>query len=192
MKRNIVFIGSMGSGKSHIGRNLAEAMNWQFVDTDRYLEQKYKAPIATVYERLGEKAFKQAEKSLLKQVSKYHEAVISFGGNFPMDIRTIKMLKKESFVIVLQADKHRIVNRIKRRIGKRPTMNYDDIAGFVKAMMDDWIPAYKYSHIVLDTTFGNSEALVETVLQAIKKNNIVFKKRRGEGREYYEEHRRIN
>lgn len=35
MKRNIILIGTMGSGKSHLGRNLAEAKGWQFVDTDR-------------------------------------------------------------------------------------------------------------------------------------------------------------
>lgn len=98
MKRNIIFIGSMGSGKSHIGRNLALALGWQFVDTDRYLEQQYKKPIAEIYEKLGEKAFQQAEMALPKRVCLFHEAVISFGGNFPMEVKTVKFLKKYSFV----------------------------------------------------------------------------------------------
>ena len=39
MKRNIVLVGMMGSGKSHIGRKLAQRLKWQFVDTDRRLER---------------------------------------------------------------------------------------------------------------------------------------------------------
>ena len=39
MKRNIVLVGMMGSGKSHIGRKLAQRLNWQFVDTDRRIER---------------------------------------------------------------------------------------------------------------------------------------------------------
>jgi len=41
-----MLIGSMGSGKSHFGRNLAERKGWQFVDTDRVLESRFGLPIA--------------------------------------------------------------------------------------------------------------------------------------------------
>ena len=49
IKRNIILIGSMGSGKSHLGRNLADAKGWQFVDTDRILEKRYNMPIADIF-----------------------------------------------------------------------------------------------------------------------------------------------
>ncbi|MBS6028177.1 MAG: (d)CMP kinase, partial [Negativicoccus succinicivorans] len=39
-KRNIVLIGSMGTGKSHVGRMLARELGWQFIDTDRFLERE--------------------------------------------------------------------------------------------------------------------------------------------------------
>lgn len=178
MKRNIIFIGSMGSGKSHIGRNLAEHLNWQFVDTDRYLEKQYGKPIAEIYEQLGEKSFRKAEMNILKRVSLYHEAVISFGGNFLIDAKTIHALRKHSYIIVLQASEKRIVKRVLRRIGKRPTMNYDDVAGFVSRMMRDWRPIYKQCDFKLDTTFGESDALVEKVVKNIEKDKIVFKKRK--------------
>ena len=60
IKRNIILIGSMGSGKSHFGRNLAEMKNWQFVDTDRVLEGRFGLPIAEIFKKIGEKAFKKA------------------------------------------------------------------------------------------------------------------------------------
>ena len=54
VKRNIILIGSMGSGKSHFGRNLADLKGWQFVDTDRVLEGRYGVPIAEIYKKIGE------------------------------------------------------------------------------------------------------------------------------------------
>ena len=178
MKRNIVFIGSMGSGKSHIGRNLANALGWQFVDTDRCLEQQYRKPIADIYEKLGEKGFIQAEQQVLKRVALYHEAVISVGGNFLMKRRTIHMLQRYSHVIFLCASEKRLVSRVKRRMGKRPTMNYEDINGFVQSMVQSWRPLCGECDDVLDTTYGDSEDLIQRVLDVIEKRGITFKKRR--------------
>ena len=93
IKRNIMLIGSMGSGKSHFGRNLAERKGWQFVDTDRVLEGRFGLPIAEIFKKIGEKAFRRAEMDVLKKVCLYHEAVISVGGNFPIEHRTLKVLK---------------------------------------------------------------------------------------------------
>ena len=53
IKRNIMLIGSMGSGKSHFGRNLAERKGWQFVDTDRVLESRFGLPIAEIFKKIG-------------------------------------------------------------------------------------------------------------------------------------------
>ena len=89
-----MLIGSMGSGKSHFGRNLAERKGWQFVDTDRVLESRFGLPIAEIFKKIGEKAFRRAEMDVLKKVCLYHEAVISVGGNFPIEHRTLKVLKK--------------------------------------------------------------------------------------------------
>ena len=99
VKRNIILIGSMGSGKSHFGRNLADLKGWQFVDTDRVLEGRFGLPIAEIYKKIGEKAFRRAELEVLKKVSLYHEAVISVGGNFPIEHRTLRYYRYTSCTI---------------------------------------------------------------------------------------------
>ena len=58
MKRNIVLVGMMGSGKSHIGRKLAQRLGWQFVDTDRRIERAVGMTIAEFYASAGEKVFR--------------------------------------------------------------------------------------------------------------------------------------
>lgn len=178
VKRNIVLIGFMGSGKSHLGRNLADAKGWQFVDTDRLLERRYNMPIAQIYSKIGEKAFRKAELDILKKVCMYHEAVISVGGNFPIEMRTVRYLQKYSYIIGIEAAKHRLVNRLNRWVGKRPTMDYNDVKGYVGNMIKRWKPLYRKCNYVIDTTHGRTDELVEEIEMSIKKSQIQFKKRK--------------
>ena len=178
IKRNIMLIGSMGSGKSHFGRNLAERKGWQFVDTDRVLEGRFGLPIAEIFKKIGEKAFRRAEMDVLKKVCLYHEAVISVGGNFPIEHRTLKVLKKYSYIIGIRAAQFRIVSRVNRRIGKRPTMDYNNVHAFVHAMIQFWKPVYKQCDFVLDTTNGRTYDFMQRIEDELVASGVQFKARR--------------
>ena len=178
IKRNIMLIGSMGSGKSHFGRNLAERKGWQFVDTDRVLEGRFGLPIAEIFKKIGEKAFRRAEMDVLKKVCLYHEAVISVGGNFPIEHRTLKILKKYSYIIGIRAAQFRIVSRVNRRIGKRPTMDYNNVHAFVHAMIQSWKPVYKQCDFVLDTTNGRTYDFMQRIEDELVTSGVQFKARR--------------
>lgn len=178
IKRNIMLIGSMGSGKSHFGRNLAERKGWQFVDTDRVLEGRFGLPIAEIFKKIGEKAFRRAEMDVLKKVCLYHEAVISVGGNFPIEHRTLKVLKKYSYIIGIRAAQFRIVSRVNRRIGKRPTMDYNNVHAFVHAMIQSWKPVYKQCDFVLDTTNGQTYDFMQRIEDELVASGVQFKARR--------------
>ena len=178
IKRNIMLIGSMGSGKSHFGRNLAERKGWQFVDTDRVLEGRFGLPSAEIFKKIGEKAFRRAEMDVLKKVCLYHEAVISVGGNFPIEHRTLKVLKKYSYIIGIRAAQFRIVSRVNRRIGKRPTMDYNNVHAFVHAMIQSWKPVYKQCDFVLDTTNGRTYDFMQRIEDELVDSGVQFKARR--------------
>lgn len=178
IKRNIMLIGSMGSGKSHFGRNLAERKGWQFVDTDRVLEGRFGLPIAEIFKKIGEKAFRRAEMDVLKKVCLYHEAVISVGGNFPIEHRMLKVLKKYSYIIGIRAAQFRIVSRVNRRIGKRPTMDYNNVHAFVHAMIQSWKPVYKQCDFVLDTTNGRTYDFMQRIDDELVASGVQFKARR--------------
>ena len=168
----------MGSGKSHFGRNLAESLGWQFVDTDRVLEGRYGLPIAEIFQKFGEKAFRRAEQEVLKQVCLYHEAVISVGGNFPIELHDLRNLQKYSYILGIRAAQYRIVNRVNRRVGKRPTMDYTDVAGYVHSMLNRWKPVYRKCDYILDTTHGRTFDLIDHIKEELKQQDVQFKKRR--------------
>ena len=160
MKRNIVLVGMMGSGKSHIGRKLAQRMT-----------------IAELYNEAGETIFREREINILHQVSRYHEAVISFGGNFPMNVDTYRILHRNGVIVALSSEPYRVEERVGRHIGKRPTVDYDDLHNFVRTMMKQWEDVYPYCDFTIDTTRGGSSYIVDTIVEAIHKEKIQFAKR---------------
>ena len=78
--RNIFLIGMMGSGKSHTGPDLARLINYAFVDTDDVIEKASKQTIAEIFEKEGEKVFRDLEKQVLKEISQHHSLVVATGG----------------------------------------------------------------------------------------------------------------
>lgn len=174
MKRNIVLVGMMGSGKSHIGRKLAYRLSWQFVDTDRRIERSMGMPIAAFYAQAGEKVFREREINVLQQVSRYHEAVISFGGNFPMSIEAYRILHRHGFIVALQSEPYRVEERVSRHIGKRPTVDYDNLHEFVQQMMKQWEDIYPYCDCVIDTTMSGASEIVDRIIATIHKKRVRF------------------
>jgi shikimate kinase len=177
MKRNIVLVGMMGSGKSHIGRKLAAQLRWQFVDTDRRIEQVVGMTISEFYQSAGERAFKEREINVLHQVSRYHEAVISFGGNFPMNMDTYRILHRFGYIIALQSDPFRVEERVARHVGKRPTVDYDHLHEFVLTMIQQWKEVYPYCDFVIDTTHSGALQIVDMITGKLKHDNVQFASR---------------
>ena len=115
---------------------------------------------------------------VLKKVCLYHEAVISVGGNFPIEHRTLKVLKKYSYIIGIRAAQFRIVSRVNRRVGKRPTMDYNNVNAFVHAMIQSWKPVYKQCDFVLDTTNGRTYDFIHRIEDELEASDVQFKARR--------------
>jgi shikimate kinase len=80
----IFLVGFMGSGKSTVGRALAEELGWGFVDLDEDIEQREGMPIPQIFDTRGESAFRQAETEALKERVRSVESgkpyVIALGG----------------------------------------------------------------------------------------------------------------
>ena len=116
----------MGTGKSRAARILADGLDWQLADTDRMMEKDTGMRIAEYYQSAGPDAFTAKEKEIINRVRFYHEAVIAMGGNYPMTEEKFHLLSEHGVVILLYAKPFRLAERVRRRIGKRPTMDYSD------------------------------------------------------------------
>ncbi|MGL5795423.1 MAG: shikimate kinase [Waterburya sp.] len=77
---NIYLIGMMGSGKTTIGKYLAQDLNYRFVDTDQTIEAIAKQPITKIFQQSGESQFRELETKVLAELSVYTRSVIATGG----------------------------------------------------------------------------------------------------------------
>lgn len=180
-KRNIVLIGPMGTGKSRAAKILSDGFDWQLADTDRMMERETGMKIAEYYKSAGAEAFAEKEISLISRVRYYHEAVIAMGGNNPMTDKKFKLLSEYGVVILLFAKPYRLAERVRRRIGKRPTMDYSDVDGYVRQMLRKWTKWKDRVDLVINTTNTHPEQTALRVARYIDKHKIEFIKREQTG-----------
>jgi len=116
---NVILTGFMGSGKSTIGRILAKELNTYFIDTDNLIENFENKTIKEIFEKEGEKSFREKEKYCFKWIKSHvNSTIISVGGGFPIFIPEIK---EAGIVIYLKVEFEEIVKRLsKEELDKRP------------------------------------------------------------------------
>jgi shikimate kinase len=100
---NVTFIGMPGSGKSFIGKMLAENLQCEFVDIDSKLEQKFKLPLQEILDTLGETEFVQAEaRAVLSEDMNSGQKVVAPGGSVIYDEEVMQFLQDHSLIIFVE------------------------------------------------------------------------------------------
>ena len=176
-KRNIVLIGPMGTGKSRAAKILADGFDWQLADTDRMMERETGMRIADYYRAAGDEAFEEKEMAPINRVRYYHEAVIAMGGNYPMTEKKFRLLSEHGLVILLFAKPYRLAERVRRRVGKRPTMDYSDVDGYVRQMLRKWTKWKDRVDLVINTTNTHPEQTALLVARYIDRHHVEFVER---------------
>ena len=118
-KKNLILIGMMGSGKSTIGSLISKKLNIKFIDIDNVLENDSKMKIAEIFEKRGEKFFRNLEEEItLKSLNSINN-VISLGGGGFINEKIRREALKNNFSFWLNCDTPTLLNRIKNN-KKRP------------------------------------------------------------------------
>ncbi|MGL4687123.1 MAG: shikimate kinase [Fusobacteriaceae bacterium] len=141
MKENIALIGLMGSGKTTIGRQLAKVLEMRFIDTDKMISMCEKKTVTEIFQKHGERYFRDLERKIIAEESRENNIIISTGGGAIVDNENIKNLKKTSFVVYLDSSLECIHERVKN--GKnRPLLNdVVDLFATIKDLHEkrDWL-----------------------------------------------------
>ena len=114
----IALVGMMGSGKSTVGRRLAQALGRGFVDADRELEARLNVPIPTIFELEGEAGFRRRETLLLDELSARPGIVIATGGGVVLAQCNRAMLKDRTYVVYLKATLPELWHRLRHDKGR--------------------------------------------------------------------------
>ena len=147
--RNIFLIGMMGSGKSQTGPVLAKMINYAFVDTDDVIEKASKQSISSIFEKDGEKVFRDVEKKVLKEISQHHSLVIATGGGLVTLPENWGILH-QGIVIWLDLDLKRSIKRLESDKKKRPLLIGDDLVENFSQIYESRKPIYLESDLRIE------------------------------------------
>lgn len=117
----IILTGMRGSGKTTIATLLGKKLDWKVLDTDALIEKMVKMPLADYIRKNDWPKFRAVEKRVVKKIATKDKVVIATGGGTMMDAANRKLLKKNSFVVLLTAP----IGILQKRIDKtndRPSL----------------------------------------------------------------------
>ena len=161
---NIVLAGFMGTGKTAIGRLLAEHLGLPFVDLDDVIRARAGVTIAELFERLGESGFRDLERTAVTDAARLSGTVIATGGGAPLDRRSFAPLAASGHVVVLAAQADEIARRLAGD-ADRPLLRGGDPGARVRELLASRAGAYAALGPALDTS-GRSAAEIAGELSA--------------------------
>ena len=163
---SIVFVGSMGAGKSTIGRRLAARLGMPFVDADAEIERAAGCSIEDIFALHGEPAFRDGERKVIARLLAGSPHVLATGGGAFMDPETRAAIRAAGISIWLRADLDLLMARVSRRNG-RPLLAKGEPREVLRRLMDERHPTYAEADIVVDSVDGPHERTLQAVLRAL-------------------------
>ena len=119
----IYLIGYMGSGKTTLGKELANMLGHTFIDLDDRIEQEHRCSIPKIFEQYGEVKFREWEAEELSRLSSLENLVVATGGGTPCHFRNMEIMCSTGITIYLRLSVEEIATRLARSQGKRPLVN---------------------------------------------------------------------
>ena len=112
-KINISLCGMMGSGKSAIGKILANKLDYNFIDVDKMIEIDAKKTIKKIFEEDGEEYFRDLEEKITINILRQKKTIVSLGGGAIINKKIRNSIKKNSYNIYLNVDLDILIKRLK-------------------------------------------------------------------------------
>ena len=164
---NIFLIGPMGSGKTTIGKKLANKVSKKFYDSDDEIKKNTGADIPLIFEIEGDSGFRVREKKVISELVLLDNIVLSTGGGTILDNENRSMLVENGFIIYLKSSAERIY---KRTSGdkSRPLLQVSDRLGRIKEILAERESIYKSlaDEIIEIDTIGINE-IIKKILEII-------------------------
>jgi len=155
---NIVLIGMPSSGKSTIGKPLAEELNMQFIDTDDLIFESENRALKDIVNEDGLERFLQIQENIILKID-VKRLVISTGGSVVYNDKAMEHLRKDGFIVFLDVGLDEINGRIKggRRFARNSNQTFEDL-------YKERLPLYKkYANITLDCSNKDVQMIVREI-----------------------------
>lgn len=169
LKGNLYLIGFMGSGKTVIGKGLAGALGWGFLDTDEAITEAVGLSVKEIFELYGEAYFREQEASLVQELSGVKNLVVATGGGIVLREKNIRALKASGKIIWLKASPEAIFARLRDK-DDRPLLPPGFSVSFIQGFLAGREPFYRRAaDLKIETTGKSIAQVIRAILKKLKK-----------------------
>lgn len=162
---NLVLIGFMGSGKSTVGKALAHKLQYDFLDTDTYIEAQAGMSISNIFATKGEDYFRQLETETIHTLmEKRVHTVFATGGGMPLRQENVKLLRLLGKTVLLQASAQETFHRLQGDM-TRPLLQGEEPMAKIVALLHQRMPHYESAaHLRVCVDDKSVDMIVEEIL----------------------------
>ena len=167
----IYLIGYIYSGKTTVGRKLADALGYDFLDLDQAIEARYHTTLPLFFKRYGEPMFRQVEMQMLHATDQMDNVVISTGGGTPCFGDNMQWINANGISIYLRLTEESICKRMESSRKCRPTVMAlppDQRQKFIHDQLQQRIPIYTQAQHTIVSDEMNTKDIVSSIVNTIK------------------------
>jgi shikimate kinase len=171
-----VLVGLPGSGKSSVGRRLAQRLDLPFFDSDTVIEQRIGCTIRDFFAREGETRFRDIEQAVIAELACTRDAVVATGGGAVLREANRAALRGGAYVIYLHSMPEDLYRRLRHDV-KRPLLQVQDPLGRLRDLHEARDPLYRATaHTVVDTGRPSVASLVHVIAAQLELAGMLARK----------------
>lgn len=164
--KNIILCGFMGSGKTTVGRLLAEKTGRQFVDMDNYIEVQQQMTVSRIFGTFGEPYFRELETQAAKDLAKESNLVIAAGGGTLTVQRNVQILKATGIILMLDTPLSVIQERLEGDT-TRPLLQKPNRGAVMEDLYNKRLAAYKNAADIVVPADTSPQKVTVTILEQL-------------------------
>ena len=172
-KENIVFLGMMGSGKTSIGILVSKKLNLQFYDIDQIIEKDLGMSISEIFQKKGEKFFRNVEEKITLKFLKKKNIVVSLGGGAFINKKIREEILTNHLSFWLNWNSKTLINRIQKNT-KRPIAIKSSVSELINLIKRRSI-IYSRSKYKINCEQLSKNEIVNKIINIYENNKIVNK-----------------
>ena len=176
--RSVVLVGTMGAGKTSVGKRLAASLGLPFVDTDAEIEAGAQMEIPEIFERFGEPYFRDGERKVIARLLHERQCVLATGGGAFMNETTRKEIARTGVSIWLKPEFDVLMRRVRKR-SNRPLLQTPDPEGTMRALLKERSPIYGLADITIESRENPHDITTELVLHELETHLALPLRRKG-------------
>lgn len=164
MYRPIFLVGFMGSGKSTIGRRLAEHLQLRFIDTDTFIETRFRQRVVDMFAREGEEVFRRRERMVMQELMSMSDTIFATGGGLPCHLDMMELLREAGETVYFRSSAEVLATRLELCKRTRPTIRDKsgaELLQFIQHTLGVREPIYLRAHHIFEVDEIDS-AVAET------------------------------